>query len=95
LEDGARRTSERHFTPPGEWRQKPSRRRGRLTRRYQIRETKMLKTQAEIDAFLNDLTAVCHKHGIGLAQSATMFLLECDDDERRWRETNNGLIEFT
>lgn len=34
---------------------------------------------AQVKAFLRDLTALSHRHGIGIAGSSQLFVLERDD----------------
>lgn len=50
-------------------------------------------TSDRVSAFAAALTALSVEHGIGLAQPATLFLLESDDYDRRY-VINGDEIEF-
>ena len=39
----------------------------------------MNETEAQVQNFLHELATLSHKHGVGIAGSPTLFLLERDD----------------
>lgn len=53
-----------------------------------------LPDPAKVEAFLADLTTACIKHGIGLSGEPTMFVMETDDYERKFRPDDEGNISF-
>lgn len=47
----------------------------------------------KIETFLNELTALSHKHGLGI-DGAELYELESEDSERRYTCGNNSLLDF-
>jgi hypothetical protein len=46
-------------------------------------------------AFLRALTEVSRSHNIGIAGNAVLFVMEADDDERIYRCSDSGNLEFS
>lgn len=51
-------------------------------------------TNEQIQAFLDELTVLSHKHGLGINADADLFELEDDDAERRYHCDENSVIDF-
>lgn len=47
----------------------------------------------KLQQFLTELTALSHKHGLGI-NGAELYELESDDSERRYTCDNNSLLGF-
>jgi hypothetical protein len=47
----------------------------------------------KIKAFLDELTALSHKHGLGLTRAQT-FELEAEDAERAYQMDDDSLVDF-
>lgn len=47
-----------------------------------------------LSAFLNELTSLCQKHGIGLTDGATLFLMEQEDYYRVFSANEESEISF-
>lgn len=48
----------------------------------------------KIMAFLEELTALSHKHGLGINPDGDLFELESDDAERTYRCDDNSHLDF-
>jgi hypothetical protein len=53
--------------------------------------------QAAVDltGFLADLTSLSHRYGVGIADGATLFLLEREDFSRRFSADSESLLGYT
>ena len=49
--------------------------------------------EAKWQAFLTELTALCHEHGIGI-EGGRPYELEAEDSERKFSLTDEGDLEF-
>lgn len=48
----------------------------------------------KIEAFLSELTALSHKHGLGINTNGDLFELESDDGDRRYACDDDSKIDF-
>jgi hypothetical protein len=51
-------------------------------------------SDAEVQQFLDELTELCHRHGLGIAGPFDLFVTEADDCDRKYREDGRGKYEF-
>lgn len=50
--------------------------------------------QEKLRAFLDELTELSHKHGLGITGYPALFVLEADDTERRYSCDDDSQLEF-
>lgn len=48
----------------------------------------------KINAFLNELTSLSHKHGLGVNSNGDLYELEAEDAERRYSCDDDSKLDF-
>lgn len=51
-------------------------------------------SEEKINAFLAELTALSHKHGLGITPDGDLFEMEADDSERQYSCDGSSKIDF-